>query len=46
MRSELRERPVINSWDKLVDYCTAQIAHGKVEEFHILLRDRGILPET
>ena len=40
MRSELRERPVINSWDKLVDYCTAQIAHGKVEEFHILFLDR------
>jgi DNA repair protein RadC len=40
MRSELHERPVVNSWDKLVDYCTAQIAHGKVEEFHILFLDR------
>jgi len=37
MRSELNERPVVNSWDKLIDYCTAQIAHGKVEEFHITL---------
>src|SRR5207245_10375119 len=34
------ERPVVNSWDKLIDYCTAQIAHGKVEEFHILFLDR------
>ena len=40
LRSELNERPVVNSWDKLIDYCTAQIAHGKVEEFHILFLDR------
>jgi DNA repair protein RadC len=40
LRSELRERPVVNSWDKLIDYCTAQIAHSKVEEFHILFLDR------
>jgi DNA repair protein RadC len=40
LRSELRERPVVNSWDKLVDYCTAQIAYSKVEELHILFLDR------
>jgi DNA repair protein RadC len=40
MRSELHERPVVGSWDKLIDYCTAQIVHGKVEEFHILFLDR------
>src|SRR6267378_3531156 len=40
MRSELQERPVVGSWDKLVEYCTAYIAHGKVEEFHILFLDR------
>ena len=40
MRSQLQERPLVNSWDKLIDYCTAQIAHGKVEEFHILFLDR------
>jgi DNA repair protein RadC len=40
MRSELRERPVVGSWDKLIDYCTAHIAHGKVEEFHVLFLDR------
>jgi DNA repair protein RadC len=40
MKSELHERSVINSWDKLIDYCKAQIAHGKVEEFHILFLDR------
>jgi DNA repair protein RadC len=40
MHSELRERPVVNSWDRLIDYCTAHIAHGTVEEFHILFLDR------
>ncbi len=40
MRAELHERPVVNSWDKLIDYCSAQIAHGKVEEFHVLFLDR------
>jgi DNA repair protein RadC len=40
MRFELREQPVVNSWDKLIDYCSAQIAHNKVEEFHILFLDR------
>src|ERR1700680_2674602 len=27
MRSELQERPVLGSWDKLIEYCTAHIAH-------------------
>ena len=39
MRSELHQRPVVGSWDKLIDYCTAHIAHGTVE-FHILFLDR------
>jgi DNA repair protein RadC len=40
MRAELLERPVVSSWDRLIDYCSAQIAHGKVEEFHVLFLDR------
>jgi DNA repair protein RadC len=40
MRVELQERPVVGSWDKLIDYCNAQMAHSKVEEFHILFLDR------
>lgn len=39
-RAELRERPVVGSWDKLVDYCTAHIGYSAVEEFHILFLDR------
>jgi len=40
MRAELRVRPVVGSWDKLIDYCTANIAYSTVEEFHILFLDR------
>jgi DNA repair protein RadC len=40
MKAELRERPVLGSWDRLIDYCTAHIAYGQVEEFHLLFLDR------
>jgi len=40
MRAELRDRPVLGSWDRLIDYCTANIAYGQVEEFHLLFLDR------
>jgi DNA repair protein RadC len=40
MRAELRDRPVIGSWEKLIDYCRAHIAYGKIEEFHLLFLDR------
>jgi DNA repair protein RadC len=39
-RAELRERPLIGSWDRLIDYCTANIAYSPVEEFHLLFLDR------
>jgi DNA repair protein RadC len=40
MRTELHQRPVVGSWDKLIDYCNARIAYSEVEEFHILFLDR------
>ena len=40
MRAELHNRPLVGSRDTLIDYCSAQIAHSKVEEFHILFLDR------
>ena len=40
MRAEFRERPPVGSWDQLIDYCTAHIAYGRVEEFHLLFLDR------
>jgi len=40
LRAEVAERPVISSWQKLVEYCTAAIGFGAVEEFHLLFLDR------
>jgi DNA repair protein RadC len=39
-RAEISRGDVIGSWDKLIDYCTANIAHGTIEEFHLLFLDR------
>ena len=38
--AELRERPVIDGWDRLIDYCRVQIGYSVVEEFHLLFLDR------
>src|SRR5215467_15260952 len=40
MRAKLHQRPLIGSWDKLIEYCKAQMAYSKVEEFRILFLDR------
>jgi DNA repair protein RadC len=40
LRADLQQRPVVESWDKLIDYCNAQIAYSNVEEFHILFLDQ------
>ena len=40
MRAELRQRPVVASWDTLIDFCTARMAYSTVEEFHVLFLDR------
>ena len=40
IRAEIKERPVISSWQKLLDYCTATAAFAEVEEFHVLFLDR------
>jgi DNA repair protein RadC len=39
VRAPLRSGAEIGSSDELLDYCTAHIAHSKVEEFHILFLD-------
>jgi DNA repair protein RadC len=40
LRADLHQRPVVGSWDKLINYCNAQIGYSRVEEFHILFLDR------
>jgi DNA repair protein RadC len=39
-RAELRQRPLLGSWQKVIDYCTAQIGFAPIESFHLLFLDR------
>ena len=40
VRAEIADRPVLSSWQKLLDYCTAAAGYSEVEEFHLLFLDR------
>ncbi|WP_111399317.1 RadC family protein [Humitalea rosea] len=39
MREEVREQPVLNNWQRLIDYLTAALAREEVEQFRILFLD-------
>lgn len=39
-REQVINRPVISSWQKLLDYCRAGMAYAKKEEFRVLFLDR------
>ncbi len=39
-REQVMNRPVIGSWQSLMDYCRASMAYGKTERFRILFLDR------
>ncbi|HZB93784.1 MAG TPA: DNA repair protein RadC [Stellaceae bacterium] len=40
LRAEVTARPVISSWQALVDYCAAQAGFAETEEFRLLFLDR------
>lgn len=40
LRAEAKEAPVLGSWQKVVEYCQAQLQFEAVENFHILFLDR------
>lgn len=39
-RSRIIERPLVSSWDKLIAYCHAAMAHRETEQFRVLYLDR------
>ncbi|UPY35164.1 DNA repair protein RadC [Sediminicoccus sp. KRV36] len=39
MQAEVAEQPVLNNWDRLLDYLTARLAREKVEQFRVLFLD-------
>lgn len=36
MRHELTQKPVLSNWQALLDYCYANLAHNKAEQFQII----------
>ncbi len=40
MRSRVMQRPVISSWDAVLDYCHTTMAHRETEQFRVLYLDR------
>jgi DNA repair protein RadC len=36
LREQVADRPVIKSWDQLIDYCRIHIGNNRDEEFHVL----------
>ncbi len=36
LRSEVENKPVIQTWTALMDYCRLKLGRSKVEEFHVL----------
>ena len=39
LKAEIRDQPVINSWEKVLNYCNT-LGFAEVEEFHLLFLDR------
>ena len=39
-REDLHERHILDSWDKVLEYCRAAIGHLPRESFHVLFLDR------
>ncbi len=39
-RMSIIERPLLNSWQRIVDYCRAAMAHETKEQFRLLFLDR------
>jgi DNA repair protein RadC len=40
MRARVMQRPVLSSWDALLDYCHTAMAHRETEQFRVLYLDR------
>jgi DNA repair protein RadC len=40
LQTQVRKGPVLSSWDALMDYCNAAMAHKKQEMFRVLFLDK------
>lgn len=40
MKQEVLNRPILNNWARLMDYCQATMVHEKIEQFRILFLNK------
>jgi DNA repair protein RadC len=40
IREDVQNKPILSSWERLLDYCHAAMAFSEVEEFRLLFLDR------
>jgi DNA repair protein RadC len=40
MRARVMQKPILSSWDALLDYCHTTMAHRETEQFRVLFLDR------
>jgi DNA repair protein RadC len=40
LKAEVIERPILSSWQGVLDYCHVAMAHARIEEFRLLFLDR------
>lgn len=40
VREEVMNKPILSSWNRLLDYCHAAMAHRDIEQFRILFLDK------
>ncbi len=40
MRAKVIQKPILSSWDALLDYCHTAMAHRETEQFRVLFLDR------
>ena len=39
-KEKIDDRPVLSSWQSVIEYCRIELAHADTEEFHLLFLDR------
>jgi DNA repair protein RadC len=40
LKAEVIDRPILSSWQGVLDYCQAAMGHARIEEFRLLFLDR------
>jgi len=45
VRSKILDRPIISSWDAVLDYCHTTMAHDDTEQFRVLFLDNDLSPK-